>query len=40
MPTNLPVHYEALVATFNQEKVLVGAFNLITNLCVDLRLKL
>ena len=22
MPTNLPVHYEALVATFNQEKVL------------------
>ena len=30
----------AVVAAFNQEKGLVGAFSVITNLRVDLRLKL
>ena len=30
----------ALVGTFNQEKALVGAFSMITNLRVDLRFKL
>ena len=29
-----------VVAAFNQEKALVGAFSAITNLCVDLRFKL
>ena len=31
---------KAVVASFNQEKALVGAFSVITNLRVDLRLKL
>ena len=31
---------KAVVATFNQEKALVGAFSVIMNLRVDLRLKL
>ena len=31
---------KALVGTFNQEKALVGAFSVITNLRVDLRFKL
>ena len=30
----------AVVAAFNKEAALVGAFSVITNLCVDLRLKL
>ena len=31
---------KAVVAAFNQEKALVGAFSAITNLCVDFRYKL
>ena len=31
---------KALVGTFNQEKALVGAFSVITNLRMDLRFKL
>ena len=31
---------KAVVAAFNQEKALVGAFSVITNLCVDLHFKL
>ena len=31
---------KALEGTFNQEKALVGAFSVITKLCVDLRFKL
>ena len=31
---------KALVGTFNQEKAIVGAFSVITNLRVDLRSKL
>ena len=31
---------EKEVATFNQEKALVGPFSVITNLCVDFRLQL
>ena len=31
---------KVVVAAFNQEKALVGAFSVITNLRVDLRLKL
>ena len=31
---------KALVGAFNQEKALVGAFSVIMNLCVDLRVKL
>ena len=31
---------KAVVATFNQEKALIGAFSVITNLRVDLRFKL
>ena len=30
----------AIVAAFNQEKALIGAFTVITNLCVNLRFKL
>ena len=35
----LTVGSMSIKCTFNQEKVLVGAFSVITNLCVDLRLK-
>ena len=31
---------KAVVAAFNQEKALVGAFSVITNFCVDLHFKL
>ena len=31
---------KVVVAAFNQDKALVGAFSVITNLCVDLRRKL
>ena len=34
------LNVKTLVGAFNQEKTLVGAFSLITNLRVDLRLKL
>ena len=34
------VNVKALVGAFNQEKALVGAFCVITTLCVDLRFKL
>ena len=30
----------ALVGAFNQEKALVGAFSVVTSLCVNLRFKL
>ena len=33
------INVKALVGTFNQEKALVGAFSVITNLRMDLRLK-
>ena len=38
----LGIHHtlKAVVATFNQENALLGALSMITNLCVDLRLKL
>ena len=31
---------KAVVVTFNKDKALVGAFSVITNLCMDLRVKL
>ena len=34
------LNVKVLVGTFNQEKALAGAFSVITNLRVDLRLKL
>ena len=34
------LNVKAVVAAFNQEKALVGAFTVITNLRVDLRFKL
>ena len=34
------LNVKAIVGTFNQEKALVGALSVITNLRVDLRLKL
>ena len=34
------LNLKAVVATFDQEKALVGAFSVITNLRVDIRLKL
>ena len=34
------LNVKALADTFNQEKALVGAFSVITNLRVDLRFKL
>ena len=37
---NSVLNVKALVGTFNQEKALVGAFFVITNLRVDQRLKL
>ena len=37
---NSVLNVKAVVAAFNQEKALVGAFSVITNLCVDLRFKL
>ena len=37
---NSVLYVKALVGAFNQEKALVGAFSVITNLCVDLRLQL
>ena len=37
---NSVLNVKALVSAFNQEKALVGAFSVITNLHVDLRLKL
>ena len=37
---NSVLNVKALEGTFNQEKALVGAFSMITNLRVDLRLKL
>ena len=37
---NACLNVKALAGAFNQEKALVGAFSMITNLCVDLRLKL
>ena len=37
---NSVLNVKVLVGAFNQEKVLVGPFSVILNLCVDLRLKL
>ena len=37
---NSVLNVRALVGTFNQEKALVGAFFVITNLRVDIRFKL
>ena len=37
---NSVVNVKALVGAFNQEKALVGAFSVITNLRMELRLKL
>ena len=37
---NIVLNVKAQVGTFNQEKTLVGAFSVITNLRVDLRFKL
>ena len=34
------LNVEVLVGAFNQEKALLGAFSVITKLCVDNRLKL
>ena len=34
------LNVKAVVAAFNQEKALVGAFSVITNLRIDLRLNL
>ena len=37
---NSVLNVKAVVAAFNQEKALVGAFSVITNLRIDLRFKL
>ena len=37
---NSVLNVKAVVAAFNQEKALVGAFSVITNLRVDLRFQL
>ena len=37
---NSPLLVKALIGAFNQEKVLVGAFSVITSLRMDLRFKL
>ena len=37
---NSVLNVKVVVATFNQEKALVGAFSVITNLRMDLRFKL
>ena len=37
---NSVLNLKALVDTFNQEKALVGAFSVMTNLRMDLRFKL
>ena len=40
MPINSVLNVKALVGAFNQKKAIVGAFSVITNLCVDLCFKL